>query len=246
MDFSNPRLSLVKFIVQGKRPLSICEDDSFRDFCEQFAIHYKDSGEFPHCSFDTLRNSIVETGQTCIEHLKKIIMEQSVAIATALWTSTAKQTYIGATAHFIDGKWSLHSIELCCRLMTGTHSAVDLKREIEALFEEFSAKKVSCLITDNEATNISLGNTLTVPWIGCFAHLVNLVVKVIEEIPTIKLLLSNINSLVEHFNKSNQHLEQLVTLQLWKVTQKRLQHDVKTRWSSFLMKIKRICELKMK
>ena len=79
-------------------------------------------------------------------------MEKSVATATDLWTSNAKQRYIGATAHLIDGKWSLHSIELCCRLMAGTHGAVDLKREIEALFEEFSVEKVSCLITDNEIT----------------------------------------------------------------------------------------------
>ena len=244
LDFTNPRLALVRFIAHGNRPLSICEDKCFRDYCEQFAKYYKDTGEFPHCSFDTLRTCLIETGQTCIECFKEIIAEESVAIAADLWSSDAKQTYLGVTAHYIDRDWKLHSVDLCCRLMQRSHGAEDLQRELEEICQEFNILQPSCLVTDNEATNNSLGNNISIPWIGCFAHLVNLIVKTIEDIPSIKNLLSKISSLVEHFNKSNQHVEKLLDLQRWNWTQKRLQNDIKTRWSSLLIKLKRIVELK--
>lgn len=79
------------------------------------------------------------------------------------------ESYIGLTAHFVNEDFDLKTILLECKLMAGHHTSKNLANEISNI------AKILLIVSDN-ASNVKLNFKN----FGCFAHTLNLIVKIYQ------------------------------------------------------------------
>ena len=54
-----------------------------------------------------------------------------------IWTSDAKDSYLGLTIHFIDKPWDLISLKIACRCIRENHTGENLADWVKELLGEF-------------------------------------------------------------------------------------------------------------
>ena len=162
-----------------------------------------------------------------------------VSITCDHWTSVAKQSYCGMTAHWIDEDFKLHSCTMGCWLHEGGSTAEDLRDAfLINLFKDcqFDLKKVNMVacVTDTTGNMSKFGRLLEdmgVSHIFCAAHVLQLTAKkayldswfnpgtnevTLNDADMLALdevgdldTMKKSRRLVEHFSKSNQQLAKL-------------------------------------
>ncbi|CAG8657438.1 4612_t:CDS:2, partial [Ambispora gerdemannii] len=114
-------------------------------------------------------HTIVEQGKLHIKY---------ISLTTDLWTSHAKQGYIGITASFMDSDFKIYDILLELEYLPYPHIAKHIRDKIQLIIEKWSLQeKVIAIITDNESNMIKAISYLNnITRISCITHTLQLVI----------------------------------------------------------------------
>jgi hypothetical protein len=125
----------------------------------------------------------------------------------------ANQSYIALTIHFIDENWKIVSLVGGCTHIGGRKTAADINANLLSMLGHVSIDltSVSAVVTDTENTNQAFGRALqqqnNVSWVGCLAHLINLVTGLAFEHESVKQTMINARKLIGSFTGSTQNME---------------------------------------
>ena len=166
---------VVNMVVQDLQPFSIVEDTGFRELMLELEPGYKLINR-KYLTQHYLPDLYAKTKVTAKDLIQR--ETQFVSLTTDGWTSSANESYIAITAHYVNNCWELKSILLECCHLELNHTAENLCHVLLKCIKDWNIeKKVYAVSTDN-AANIVAAIRLT-GWahIPCFAHTINLVVQ---------------------------------------------------------------------
>jgi len=139
-------------IVVDFQPLSIVEDQGFREFVSgldpSFVIPSRHM-----LSRELLPSRYQEAVVKIKDTLNKV---SAVTLTTDSWTSITTTNYLAVTAHYITEQFELGSCLLQCFQYTERHTAENLKSELMRVVKDWNIEgKIAAVVTDN-AANILL------------------------------------------------------------------------------------------
>ena len=262
-DYANFKYLILMFIVTAGLSYRSVENKYFK---ELLSFVSQNPANYAHPSRRALKN--VAKAEVADE--KKVIKEQlktveDVAITADGWTSTKqKMGYIAVTVHFFVKGMILKSISLGVKRVCGSHNAETLAEAIKSMCEDFNIfSKVRSMTGDNATYMINAAKILKIPYISCFAHVLNRVI--VTTLKNLKInfengdgneLISKCRKLVGGFNHSTQLTEKLLedqrkSKEQSQASNEKLKHrclrliqDVITRWNSLFLMLIRIIKLK--
>jgi hypothetical protein len=90
----------------------------------------------------------------------------SAYLLAALWTSTAVDSYLCCTAHWIDSDWYIQNLVIACDNYFGVdHSGESVARLIRGIWQDYGITKerVALVVTDSAANMNTFGSLLRCP-----------------------------------------------------------------------------------
>ena len=170
---------LVMMIARDFQPLSIVEDKGFIDF-----VHESNPG-YKIISRKVLTTKLLpKLFGVSVRELKNLLSKSNyMSVTCDAWTSTARDSYLGITCHFLEenveeGRYALVSAALDTIKLKKDETAESLKRILESVFKQWGILgKVQCLVTDNAPNMKKTADLLQIKHLPCFAHSLNLVIK---------------------------------------------------------------------
>ena len=169
----------------------------------------------------------------------------SVCLTTDIWISRTTQGYMTVTCHFIDELWQLKSFVLETFHLHVAHTAENIAAELTRIAREWNvSEKVVALVTDNAANAIAAARITGWKHVPCFAHTLNLIVKVaLEADPGLVLLKKKCKDVVTFFHHSAKASDKLSEIQKQvEIPENKLIQDVETRWNSTFYMFQHILE----
>jgi hypothetical protein len=144
--------NLIKFVLMTDQPLSIIENEYFRDLLCSIDPQVLDS--ISSISRESLATDIKARAIALKEKLKeKLKKVDTVAITTDLWTSPNHTNYAGITAHFyhqnVLNNYCLDLVE-----MEGSHTAENIQNIIGEALKEYEIEDKIVAITTDAASNM--------------------------------------------------------------------------------------------
>ena len=160
------------------------------------------------------------------------------AITTDMWTSSNNVSYMGVTAHWIDGSFAAQNKCLAVKPAPGSHTADFISSAVDNVLGEWTIDKTDLRVVTDSGANVKKAITQMpmLKWRPCFAHTLQLVVNgglASRDVSDLPKILTKARSIVGHFRRSP-----LATTQLEKAQQQlslpphKLLQDCPTRWNS--------------
>lgn len=167
---------LAMMIARDFQPLSLVEDEEFREFIHALNPRYN------IISRKSLTNSILpECYEIAKNNLKTLLREtHAVSLTIDGWTSNANESYLGITCHFFEvtNSLTLHSTTLDVILIEKDETANNLSQLIRNCLTDWEIfDKVNHIVTDNAANMKLTVELLNKKHFPCFAHSLNLGLK---------------------------------------------------------------------
>ena len=248
------------FIITAGLSYRAVENSHFRELLE-FVSNAGASFAYP--SRRTMKNLAKKNVTKKKEEVKEVLEPiEDVTITADAWTSTKqKMGFVAVTVHYFTKGMILKSISLGVKRIYGSHTGDLLAGAIKGICEEFNIfKKIRTMTGDNGANMRDAAKVLKIPYISCFAHVLNRVIvtslknlNLSDENGNCEALIDKCRKLVGTFNHSTQLTEKLIEDQR-KANQAeenksrirclRLIQDVVTRWNSLYLMLNRIITLK--
>ncbi|XP_063240561.1 zinc finger BED domain-containing protein 4-like [Bacillus rossius redtenbacheri] len=231
-------------ICVDNQPLSVVENKGFRKLIAFLEPRYS------MVSRKFLANTLIpEMYQTTCEKVKGLLVQtEYISLTLDMWTSSAKDDFMGITAHFIDSEYEACHVALEVRpFLEVSHNAENIIHFILELCESWNIEDRIFVIVRDNARNITAAlNSSTYQHLPCLAHTLQLV---IHDAVLKSASLSNIFSVcrwvVGHYKHSTAATKVLKKAQATLgVKQHRLVQDETTRWNSSLHMIQRLLEQK--
>ncbi|XP_073701142.1 E3 SUMO-protein ligase ZBED1-like [Garra rufa] len=232
--------SVLSFICKDMRPLSVVENEGFRNMLTTLEPRYTIPSR-QHITDIALPKLYGQVKATVLDSLSSA---ERVALTCDAWTSRATESYVTLTAHHIDDQWNLKSHVLQTRAMRDSHTGEHIAALLtEAVTEWGLNGKDPVVVTDN-ASNMTVAARLAgLTHIQCFAHSLNLASQRALKIQSVARLLGRIRRVTAFFRRSTLASEQLKQKQrLLQLPSHRLITDVITRWNSSYEMIERFLE----
>ena len=252
---------ILMFIVTAGLSFRSVENKYFKELI-QFLI------ENPNANFSPPSRRAIKklAKQQVADEKEKVKTElgkiEHVAITADGWTSTKQKLgYVAATVHYFVKDLIMKSISLGVKRLPGSHTGERLADTIRAICDEFNIfNKVVSMTGDNAKNMHVAAKHLKLPYISCFAHVLNRIV--VTTLANLKIDVGNDESmpvlvkcrkLIGTFNHSTQLTETLIEDQMKtndqepdksKWTKLRLIQDVVTRWNSLYLMLSRLVKLK--
>jgi hypothetical protein len=147
------------------------------------------------------------------------------------WTSRTTEYYLVLTAHFLSADFKMKSVTL------GIVKLAEQNKNghafaITKILSEYDGlhQKVRLLVTDGAAVMRSKVAALGFPWLHCFPHRLNLVVRDNLKMSCVKELLDRLQQILNHFRRSAKSWEALkVSLKNRQLPKLKLIRDDETR-----------------
>ena len=167
--------ALEKFVIETLTPLSIVDKPAFKAFIATLNASY------PVPCAKTLTSRLRKNFEQMKLELKEELKKADfVAITHDSWTSIATQSYETVTVHYIleseDGTWLLKSNVLETSILQGGHTAEMIAEFLEGVKERWQLPEIVA-VTDNASVEVKTFTVLGWTRIGCFGHLLNLIVR---------------------------------------------------------------------
>lgn len=233
--------ALAKMISINQMPLSFCSSPGFKQFMSTVEPNYTIPKE------DAIKQRL-KGFKSSIEDLikKKLKNARSVSCTFDYWSSTAQESYITVTVHFIDDQWCPKSYTLTTHKLDDRHTASNLSNQLEMTFKRWKIDhKIMAVVTDNTKyvlnavdllDNITEKNDLT-----CAAHTLQLAVNNALKYDKIDNLIKLCSEIVCHFKHSNLASQYLkIKQELLGLPKESLIQSCKTRWNSIFMMLDRL------
>ncbi|XP_053596732.1 zinc finger BED domain-containing protein 6-like [Microplitis demolitor] len=166
---------LITMIAKEYHPLYLVEETEFKNFVHLLCPSYS----LP--SRKALSENLLPQLYLKLTHEIQSKIEKALAICltTDGWTSRNNQSFIAVTAHYID----VESMHLCSNLLgcieyDESHTAENLCNFLKEEMSKWNIEnKVGAVVSDHAANIISAVQLGGWRFIGCFAHLLNLIVQ---------------------------------------------------------------------
>ena len=228
---------LAEFVVTDMRPLNLIEGNGFVEFCKLMDPRYKVIS----------RNTCQERFIVPMYHLSVAEVKSELAkspahsFTTDAWTNKSMASFITTTAHCIDpNSFELKSFVLDTSHVTERHTAQMLCGQMEQTETKWGLKHVTG-VSDNAANIRNAFVKHEIPFLGCFAHTINLAVSKGLDENSVKRLTGKVRSLVSTFKHSYLKTQDLHDNQkLLDIQELNLMQDVTTRWNSVYYMIDRL------
>jgi len=223
------------FIASNNLSLSIVESPNFNRFCEML------NPEFVVPSRKKMRDLLIdyanEEREGLIEALKPV---DYISISCDLWTSTAKDPFLGIKVHYSKDFCPMEHV-LCCKSLPFPHTGDAIAKSIEVELKKYKIReKIKFIICDN-ASNIQAAiEILKIPSIPCAIHTIQCTVK--QSLKLEKLLLEKVRKLVKFFTKRPKQKQRLSEYRaiINKESKPELILDTDTRWNSTFLMLSRL------
>ena len=173
---------------------------------------------------------------------KEIDSASALSFTTDIWSCDHRPlSLLSLTAHWIGPNFTPKSAVLHAREFRGSHTANAISDAMGHMLRAWNIdkKKVHVILRDNAANMRKAMDQLEVASLGCFAHTLQLVVQhgLLAQ-RAVSDAIANGRKIVTHFKHSPKAYSELEDVEEeLNVEPKRLQQDVKTRWSSTKMMI---------
>lgn len=223
--------SITSFIIECMVPFSIVDSNGFRNVIKaaepRYTVperHYFSEQAIPEM-YEEVKRSVI----------KCILQSTRVAITTDSWTSRATQSYVTVTAHYIDLNWEMCSSVLQTRLLSESHTGVNIGKVLtESATEWGFADRHPAVVSDNASNmDVAVKECGFSPHIKCFAHTLNLASQRALDVSQVSRLLGRVRRIVTFFHKSTSAFSILQEKQtLLNIPKHKLIQDVATRWNS--------------
>ena len=220
-------------IVLDNEPLDLVNHVGFRRLINYLEPRYG----FPSRSYMTdkiIPQLKLDVRAYLAEH---VISAAAISFTTDIWSSdVSPMSLLSLTAHWVDAEFNLKSAVLHAQECRGSHTADMIQAAIKKMLLDWKidSKKVHVILRDNAANMKKAMDQLQVSSLGCFAHTLQLIVhEGLLSQRAVSDALAKGRQVVGHFKHSQAAYSVLEDLQdELNITPKRLQQDVKTRWSS--------------
>jgi hypothetical protein len=164
---------VLNMILSGALPYRIVENKFFK-----LIINNYTSQKLPNRTLlsDIQDEYYIKTKKHVIDFLSKL---SEFSITTDSWTAKyMKKSFISLTVHYLNSDWKSGSTSLGIFNVEGSHSHTAIAEKIVELFNEFKINgKVGILVADNASNMKLVAKKLNLQFLGCFGHLINLIVK---------------------------------------------------------------------
>lgn len=235
--------ALLRFIVKTLVPISLVDKPAFRAFVKELNDQY----DLP-CA-KTVTTRLQEKHRSMEKQLKKELDDtEFAAITHDSWTSIATESYETVTVHFltssISAEWELRSKVLQTTKIDGSHTAEVIAGFLQDVKRHWGLKEVIA-VSDNAAVEVKTFSILGWPRVGCFGHLVNLIVRSMLNEKRPRTIVAKGRNLVSYMNRSplaTSLFQKKQKLLLDKELHHSLINDVVTRWNSTVEMLNRLCE----
>lgn len=163
----------LKLIISSGSPYRLVENKYFKEIINRYTSNRLPTRE----NLKIIEDEFYE--KTKSEIKEKLASLANLAITTDGWTAKAlKKSFISLTIHFLQTNWEPDSIELGIFNVVGTHKASSLAEKLQLIFDFYEIDdKISTIVADNASNMQLLAKKLDIHFWGCFAHLLNLIVK---------------------------------------------------------------------
>ncbi|KAG0153076.1 hypothetical protein PDIDSM_2035 [Penicillium digitatum] len=209
-----------------------------------------------HPSFKRIINKALKDRQQRI--LRTLPSGSKISIALDCWTSPFSQAFMAITGYFIDSDWVYREVLLGFKPLHGTHTGSYLSSVlIETLVEHNIEDKVFGLTTDNASNNKTLATALQqalsddtiITRIPCLAHVIQLSLnQLLARIKAVPLNESAETRWTEKQSRLAQEnaKQSQISSTLNKTTNIKIVpiQDVKTRWNSTFLMLRRAKRLR--
>ncbi|XP_077399284.1 zinc finger BED domain-containing protein 4-like [Vanacampus margaritifer] len=235
--------AIVSMIIKDCQPLSIVEDEGFRDLLQLLEPSYV----LP--TRKAIKNMVSHKYEEQKEKVKEELQSAvAVSLTADMWTSINMESYLAVTCHYIDTEnHVLRTSVLGVQHFPQHHTAKNMAQVKKNLMEEWAiAGKVRCLVTDAAENMIACAKKLQMRHYICIAHSLNLTVrKSYDQIETLSNIRNKTRQIVTFFRTSTTAKEKLaqVQQQMGKPVVK-LINEVPTRWNSTYHMLERLTEQK--
>jgi hypothetical protein len=167
----------VGIVVKDNQPLSIRDDEGFREFVEELDPFY----ELP--SDKKVKALLVDGYNYCKQEISHLF-EQGVAscsLTLDLWTSRSRAGYLGVTCSFVNTQFELHEAILSIKYLKYPHTSDIIVECLNQIIHEWKLDgKVFTITTDNGSNMVKAGRLLkdknNITRFPCAAHTLQLVV----------------------------------------------------------------------
>ena len=165
---------VVKMIISGALPYQFAENFFFKKLIEKY------TSQTPLTYYEVKRVEDVLYNEK-VKAMREIISSLiTVSMTTDGWKCVPlKKSFISLTLHYLNSMWNHQSLDLGIYLIEGSHSASNIVNKLEQIFSlfELEKSKISSITADNASNMKKLARLLGKNYIGCFAHLINLIVN---------------------------------------------------------------------
>ena len=202
--------TVVDFICMDMRPFASVDGDGFKRMVNKIG-----QGRYTPKSRNTYHSMAVKACGKAKRDLKELLSGiKDICITTDMWTSNKQEAYISITAHWLDDDLKLQQAVLTTAEMSERHTGVNRKDRIVKCLREYGVKKaVVATVADNGSNVVYALNLLPVPRLGCFAHTLQLSIKVGLKVPAVKKVCGAAKHLVKRFKKSTRAASELRSVQ---------------------------------
>ncbi|XP_035992599.1 zinc finger BED domain-containing protein 4 [Fundulus heteroclitus] len=225
-------------IILDDEPLSLVSKVGFRRTIQHLEPRY--SMPSRHYILEKTIPQIHKDVRSYIE--KQVETATALSFTTDIWSCAHRPlSLLSLTAHWIGPDLNPKRAVLHAREFRGSHTANAITAAMEhmLLAWKIDKKRVHVVLRDNAANMKKAMDQLGVPSLGCFAHTLQLVVQhgLLAQ-RAVSDAIANGRKIVTHFKHSPKAYSKLEDVEEeLNVEPKRLQQDVKTRWSSTKMMI---------
>ncbi|KAF0023055.1 hypothetical protein F2P81_023685 [Scophthalmus maximus] len=226
-------IALAKWIAMACWPIYIAEEEGLPDIIR---IASNDpTYELP--SRATVVSRIHKLYETEREILAKDLeLVPTVALTGDYKTSVGNHSYLGATPHYIDEQWKLHSRALTVMKTEERHHAVVCAEQFMDVAKQWNLEnKVRTLSTDSAQNIVAAMRQLPFEYLPCTTHSLQRSVTVSLQNSAFDSALSKCRKVVGHFKHSPPNAAELQKQQVTHgLKTESLVQDVPTRWTSTL------------
>uniref|UniRef100_A0A3Q1B1H2 HAT C-terminal dimerisation domain-containing protein n=1 Tax=Amphiprion ocellaris TaxID=80972 RepID=A0A3Q1B1H2_AMPOC len=240
--------SILNMLVTDMRPLSMVDDEGFKEMIKQFNPDYHDNYLPDRSHFTTLMETKYHaTFEKVKETLRGI--NSFLTLTADVWTSHATEAYLEVSCHFLSEDWTMKTFNLSTMPLEEWHTGANIMTWMEEVLAKFDIlpTKIKAVVHDSGSNMVAAMRLLEEKhgWasIGCAGHTLQLIVNTALKETTISRALGAARQLVEHFKRSELASTKLeMKREQMMVEQNALIQDVGTRWNSTFYMIERLLE----